>query len=177
MFGRLVLDADAFQDPWAMVADEENDNVLVLSSGRPQSPPPPPPPPPEIMSPGPYWTIEGYWYIVTMNPARTTTPMLFVPPEWASVSVTELEPAIVVANIFLAAGPQYPHGGPSGRSLVQFWWPGRPFDVLGPWHGEWRREWWSPDGPGGLLIAMKAGLVMLPGCMVASSPAERYRPD
>ena len=85
-------------------------------------PPPPPPPPPATPRPSQYWTIWGYLYILEI--ARRT----------------------VIANIFLASGPQYPEGGPPGVAMVQFWWPEGP---PGEWHGEWNRD---AHGPGTLWI-------------------------
>ena len=83
--------------------------------------PPPPPtiPPPQIPVEG--WTIYCFLYAVTIAPG------------------TE-----VVANIYLATGPEFPQGGPQGTSLVQFWWP---TSVPGAWHGRWRL-----DVPGSLFV-------------------------
>ena len=81
-----------------------------------------PPPPPRAPRPAQHWTIYGFLYEVMIAGSK------------------------VVANIFLASGPQFPRGGPHGPSLVQFWWPdGAP----GAWHGSWQA---GEHGPGSLFI-------------------------
>ena len=109
-------------------ADQHQDMREVPPPPPPQQPhvvltrvPPPPPtvPPPQIPVEG--WTIYCFLYAVTIAPG------------------TE-----VVANIYLATGPEFPQGGPQGTSLVRFWWPSA---TPGAWHGRWRLE-----VPGSLFV-------------------------
>ena len=84
--------------------------------------PPPPPtyPPPQVPAEG--WTLYNFMYAVTLVPGRIEQH----------------------AQIYLATGPEFPYGGPTGTSLVRFWWP---TSVPGSWHGRWRL-----DVPGSLFI-------------------------
>ena len=85
--------------------------------------PPPPPPQPRTLMPRQWWAVWGYRYIVQINNR------------------------VVTANIFMASGPQFPDGGPTPASLLQFWWPEGRAAIPTEWHGEWSRKerTWARD--------------------------------
>ena len=68
---------------------------------------------------------------------------------WGYLYTVQINNRVVTANIFMASGPQFPDGGPTPASLLQFWWPEGRAAIPTEWHGEWSR---NAHGPGTLWL-------------------------